>query len=299
MHHTDVGIVSFTGSTGVGPQGLRGLRARLQALPPGDGRQERHHGDGRRQARPGGRRRRLGRLRHHRPALHGGQPGGGPQEGLQGVRASASCERAQALRVGNGLDDDRARWARASTRASSRRSRATWGSASDEGAKLLRRRQPPGPGEHARGYFHEPTIFGDCVAEDAGRAGGDLRPGGRRDPGRLAGAGDRGRATRVEYGLSASIYTQDINKAFTAMRDMYTGHLLRERAHHRRRDAPALRRHQEHRQRPPRGLRAGAGRLLGVEVASTSTTAARCSGPRSTRRMRWQGPTVDSPTVAT
>ena len=27
----------------------------------------------------------------------------------------------------------------------------------------------------------------------------------------------------VEYGLSASIYTQDINKAFTAMRDMYTG----------------------------------------------------------------------------
>ena len=27
----------------------------------------------------------------------------------------------------------------------------------------------------------------------------------------------------VDYGLSASIYTQDVNKAFTAMRDMYTG----------------------------------------------------------------------------
>ena len=27
----------------------------------------------------------------------------------------------------------------------------------------------------------------------------------------------------VEYGLSASIYTQDINSAFRAMRDMYTG----------------------------------------------------------------------------
>ena len=27
----------------------------------------------------------------------------------------------------------------------------------------------------------------------------------------------------VEYGLSASIYTQDINRAFAAMRDMYTG----------------------------------------------------------------------------
>ena len=27
----------------------------------------------------------------------------------------------------------------------------------------------------------------------------------------------------VEYGLSASIYTQDVNNAFAAMRDMYTG----------------------------------------------------------------------------
>ena len=27
----------------------------------------------------------------------------------------------------------------------------------------------------------------------------------------------------VTYGLSASIYTRDVNKAFTAMRDMYTG----------------------------------------------------------------------------
>jgi len=27
----------------------------------------------------------------------------------------------------------------------------------------------------------------------------------------------------VEYGLSASIYTQDINRAFQAMRDLYTG----------------------------------------------------------------------------
>ena len=27
----------------------------------------------------------------------------------------------------------------------------------------------------------------------------------------------------VQYGLSASIYTQDVNRAFSAMRDMYTG----------------------------------------------------------------------------
>ena len=79
----------------------------------------------------------------------------------------------------------------------------------------------------------------------------------------------------VEYGLSASIYTQDINKAFTAMREMYTGIFYV--------NAPTIgaethlpvRRHQEHRQRPPRGLRAGPRRLLRVEVASTSTTAER------------------------
>src|SRR4029079_7170257 len=41
--------------------------------------------------------------------------------------------------------------------------------------------------------------------------------------------------------------------------------LLRERAHHRRRDAPPVRRHQEHGQRPPRGLRPGPVRLLRVE----------------------------------
>jgi acyl-CoA reductase-like NAD-dependent aldehyde dehydrogenase len=30
-------------------------------------------------------------------------------------------------------------------------------------------------------------------------------------------------ANDVDYGLSASIYTQDIDKAFSAMRDVYTG----------------------------------------------------------------------------
>jgi len=30
-------------------------------------------------------------------------------------------------------------------------------------------------------------------------------------------------ANSVKYGLSAAIYTQDVNRAFTAMRDLYTG----------------------------------------------------------------------------
>jgi aldehyde dehydrogenase (NAD+) len=77
-------------------------------------------------------------------------------------------------------------------------------------------------GSYAKGHFHEPTvfidvhpsmriakeeIFGPVVAvmkckslEEAIAVGND-----------------------VPYGLSASVYTQDINKAFRAMREMYTG----------------------------------------------------------------------------
>jgi len=75
---------------------------------------------------------------------------------------------------------------------------------------------------YAKGFFHEPTIFTDvaprmriareeifgpvvsvipCTSlEEAVHIGND-----------------------VAYGLSGSIYTQDINRAFTAMRDLYTG----------------------------------------------------------------------------
>ena len=107
-----------------GPQGLGGLRPRLQALPPRDGRQERHHGDGRRAARPRGRGRPLGRLRHHGPALHRRQPGGRAPEGVRASSSSASWRGRRACGSATG-STRRPRWARASTRPSSRPSRAT------------------------------------------------------------------------------------------------------------------------------------------------------------------------------
>ena len=85
------------------------------------------------------------------------------------------------------------------------------------------RRTPADDGRTTRkGFFHEPTIFADVDAEDADRARGDLRAGRVGDP---CGSLDEAIAIAndVAYGLSASIYTQDINKAFTAMRDVYTG----------------------------------------------------------------------------
>lgn len=92
----------------------------------------------------------------------------------------------------------------------------------NEGAKLVAGGHVLDAGPLARGYFHEPTIFADVAPgmriaqeeifgpvvavlpceslEEAVAIGND-----------------------VPYGLSASIYTQDVNRAFQAMRDLYTG----------------------------------------------------------------------------
>jgi alpha-ketoglutaric semialdehyde dehydrogenase len=77
-------------------------------------------------------------------------------------------------------------------------------------------------GDHTRGYFHEPTIFIDVDAkmrvareEIFGPVVSVIRCRSLEEAIEIGNG--------VEYGLSASIYTQDINRAFTAMRDLYTG----------------------------------------------------------------------------
>ena len=77
-------------------------------------------------------------------------------------------------------------------------------------------------GAHARGFFHEPTIFADVepsmriAQEEIFGPVVSVIPCKSFEEAIAIGNG-------VPYGLSASIYTQDINRAFTAMRDMYTG----------------------------------------------------------------------------
>jgi len=73
-------------------------------------------------------------------------------------------------------------------------------------------------------------------------------------------------AQPFSYGLSASIYTQDINRAFAAMRDMYTGIFYVNAPTIGGGSAPAVRRYEGQRQRPSRGRHRGAGRVLRVEV---------------------------------
>jgi acyl-CoA reductase-like NAD-dependent aldehyde dehydrogenase len=91
-----------------------------------------------------------------------------------------------------------------------------------EGAKLVCGGHALTAGSCAKGFFHEPTVFAD------------VDPGMRIAQEEIFGpvvsvircrSFDEATAigNDVQYGLSASIYTQDLNKAFVAMRDMYTG----------------------------------------------------------------------------
>jgi aldehyde dehydrogenase (NAD+) len=92
----------------------------------------------------------------------------------------------------------------------------------DEGARLLFGGSRLGAAAYARGYFHEPTIFGDVSPKMRVAREEIFGPVVSVIPVRsLEEAIEVGNS--VDYGLSASIYTQDIGKAFTAMREMYTG----------------------------------------------------------------------------
>ncbi|HWW73757.1 MAG TPA: aldehyde dehydrogenase family protein [Pyrinomonadaceae bacterium] len=77
-------------------------------------------------------------------------------------------------------------------------------------------------GEHANGYFVEPTVFADAAPdmriaqEEIFGPVTTVIPAGSLEEAVEIGNG-------VRYGLSASIYTADVNRAFRAMNEMYTG----------------------------------------------------------------------------
>src|SRR5688572_24891653 len=92
----------------------------------------------------------------------------------------------------------------------------------DEGATLACGGGRLDTGVYAKGFFHEPTVFTDVTPamriarEEIFGPVVSVIPCRSLDEAIAIG-------NDVEYGLSASIYTQDINRAFTAMRDLYTG----------------------------------------------------------------------------
>jgi aldehyde dehydrogenase (NAD+) len=91
-----------------------------------------------------------------------------------------------------------------------------------EGATLASGGHPLEGGAHSTGFFHEPTVFTDVAPSMRIAQEEIFGPVVSVIPcGSVEEAVDI--ANGVAYGLSASIYTQDINRAFAAMRDVYTG----------------------------------------------------------------------------
>jgi acyl-CoA reductase-like NAD-dependent aldehyde dehydrogenase len=91
-----------------------------------------------------------------------------------------------------------------------------------EGATLVCGGNRLSEGAYARGFFHEATVFADVTPtmriaceEIFGPVVSVLKC--RSLDEAIAIGND------VMYGLSASLYTQDVNRAFRAMREMYTG----------------------------------------------------------------------------
>ena len=92
----------------------------------------------------------------------------------------------------------------------------------DEGAKLVAGGSRLEKGAYGKGYFHEPTVFADADPKMRIAREEIFGPVVSIMPCRSVEEAIE-IANGVEYGLSASIYTQDINRAFQAMRDLYTG----------------------------------------------------------------------------
>ncbi len=91
-----------------------------------------------------------------------------------------------------------------------------------EGARLATGGHRLESGAYARGYFHEPTIFVDVepsmrIAQEE-IFGPVVAVMTCRSLDEAIAIGNN-----VPYGLSASIYSRDVNAAFVAMRDLYTG----------------------------------------------------------------------------
>ncbi|MEK6372520.1 MAG: aldehyde dehydrogenase family protein [Acidobacteriota bacterium] len=129
--------------------------------------------------------------------------------------------RAKKLRIGNGLDPNVDMGPNVS--ASQLKTVESYVKIGrDEGATVAAGGEALTDGDFAKGHFHQPTVFADVkpdmrIAQE--EIFGPVTAVMKCDSLEEAIAIGNG----VKYGLSSSIYTRDVNNAFIAMRDMYTG----------------------------------------------------------------------------
>jgi len=130
-------------------------------------------------------------------------------------------ERAEQLIIGNGLDE-RTQMGPSINQSQLETVMEYVRVGQSEGARLIVGGGRLTEGDFAHGFFHQPTIFGDVrrgmrIAQE--EIFGPVLSVIPVDS--LAEAIDV--ANDVPFGLSSAIYTRDVNSAFQAMRDLYTG----------------------------------------------------------------------------
>jgi aldehyde dehydrogenase (NAD+) len=129
--------------------------------------------------------------------------------------------RAEAMRLGPGWEDD-IDIGPVINRAALDKIHSYTGIGKDEGATLLTGGEPATDGDLGKGFYYHPTVFGDV---EAGMRIANEEIFGPTTA--LIPVGDFDEAIRVAngvgYGLSSSIFTRDVNKAFRAMRDLEAG----------------------------------------------------------------------------
>src|SRR5438270_4809392 len=143
------------------------------------------------------------------------------QEGVYHDFVSRLVGRARKLRVGNGLDETTDMGPAVNERQLQTDLQYV-DVGKTEGARLECGGNRHSDGNYKYGFFMEPTVFSDVdpkmrisQEEIFGPIVSIIRCENFEDAVEIA--------NNIEYGLSSSIYTRDVNKAFTAMRDLYAG----------------------------------------------------------------------------
>jgi alpha-ketoglutaric semialdehyde dehydrogenase len=143
------------------------------------------------------------------------------QHKVYGEFVGRYVERVRALRVGDGLDGE-TEMGPCINQAQLEKVMEYVEIGKNEGARLATGGHRLTDGGYARGWFHEPTVFTDCAPQ--------MRIAQEEIFGPVSALMSFDKfdeaidiANGVQYGLSASIYTRDVNRAFQAMRDIHTG----------------------------------------------------------------------------
>src|SRR5215469_15765915 len=143
------------------------------------------------------------------------------QKGVYREFVERYVSRAKALKVGNGLDES-VDMGPAINQNQLNTDLKYVEIGKDDGAKMVTGGNRLEKGEYANGFFMEPTVFIDVdpkmrIAQEEifGPVVSIIPCENLEDSIAIANG--------IEYGLSSSLYTKDVNKAFVAMRDLYAG----------------------------------------------------------------------------